>query len=41
LIEAVLEHHISVEHPDVATILDACDWARRATKEIYDRRFVL
>ncbi len=41
LIEAVLEQHAGVEHPDVATILETCDWARRATKEIYDRRFVL
>jgi len=34
LIEAVLEHHRSVEQPDIAAILEAAAWARRATREI-------
>lgn len=41
LIEAVLEQHAVVANPDVATILAACDWARRTTKEMYQRRYVL
>ena len=34
LIEAVLEQHRSVEQPDIAAILEAAAWARRATREI-------
>jgi 1-deoxy-D-xylulose-5-phosphate reductoisomerase len=34
LIEAALEHHRSVEQPDIAAILEATAWARRATREI-------
>ena len=41
LIEGVLEHHSVEANPDVATILEACDWARRTTKEMYERRSVL
>lgn len=41
LIEAVLEQHAVVAQPDVATILETSDWARRATKEMYQRRYVL
>lgn len=41
LIEAVLEQHTVEANPDVATILETCDWARRATKEMYQRRYVL
>ncbi|MHB8599681.1 MAG: 1-deoxy-D-xylulose-5-phosphate reductoisomerase [Ktedonobacteraceae bacterium] len=41
LIEAVLEQHTVEANPDVATILETCDWARRATKEMYQRRSVL
>lgn len=38
LIEAVLERHQSVARPDVATILDACAWARRTVRELYASR---
>ena len=41
LIEAVLERHQSVEQPDVATILDACAWARRTARELYAQHFLL
>lgn len=34
LIEAALEQHRSVEQPDIAAILEATAWARRATREI-------
>lgn len=33
LIEAVLEQHRSVEHLDIATILEATAWARRTARE--------
>ncbi len=39
LIEAVLERHQSVEQPDVATILAACDWARSTARELYTQHF--
>src|SRR6266849_680262 len=35
LIEAVLERHQSVEHPEVPAILEACAWARRTARELY------
>ncbi|HVB22630.1 MAG TPA: 1-deoxy-D-xylulose-5-phosphate reductoisomerase [Ktedonobacteraceae bacterium] len=41
LIESVLEQHAVVAQPDVTTILETSDWARRATKEMYLRRYVL
>lgn len=41
LIEAVLAQHTVEANPDVATILAVCDWARRMTKEMYQRRYVL
>ncbi len=34
LIEAVMQGHQSVEHPDIATILETTAWARRKTREI-------
>lgn len=39
LIEAVLERHRSVTQPDVPAILEACSWARRATREQYEKTF--
>ncbi|HLZ81144.1 MAG TPA: 1-deoxy-D-xylulose-5-phosphate reductoisomerase [Ktedonobacteraceae bacterium] len=33
LIEAVMQEHQYVEHPDIATILETIDWARRKTRE--------
>src|SRR5438034_2064583 len=33
LIEAVMEEHQSVAHPDIATILEATTWARRKARE--------
>ncbi|MEO8971939.1 MAG: 1-deoxy-D-xylulose-5-phosphate reductoisomerase [Ktedonobacteraceae bacterium] len=41
MIESVLEQHAVVANPDVATILETCTWARRTTKEMYQRRSVL
>lgn len=41
LIEAVLEQHRSVEQPDIATILEATAWARRATREIIMSQFTI
>src|SRR6266704_4267790 len=35
LIETVLARHQSVAQPDMATILDACTWARRTVQEVY------
>ncbi len=35
LIEAVLERHQSIADPDIATILDACTWARRTARKLY------
>jgi 1-deoxy-D-xylulose-5-phosphate reductoisomerase len=34
LIEAVMQEHQFVEHPDIATILETTAWARRKTREI-------
>ncbi|HET8910098.1 MAG TPA: 1-deoxy-D-xylulose-5-phosphate reductoisomerase [Ktedonobacteraceae bacterium] len=34
LIESVLSKHQPIEHPDVPSILEACAWARRMTKEL-------
>jgi 1-deoxy-D-xylulose-5-phosphate reductoisomerase len=34
LIEEVLARHQSAEQPDVTTILEACAWARRTTREV-------
>lgn len=39
LIEAVLERHQSISQPDVASILAACDWARRTARELYTQHF--
>lgn len=39
LIEAVLERHHSISQPDVASILAACDWARRTARELYTQHF--
>ena len=39
LIEAVLERHQSISQPDVASILAACEWARRTTRELYIQHF--
>jgi 1-deoxy-D-xylulose-5-phosphate reductoisomerase len=39
LIEAVLERHQSISQPDVASILAACDWARRTAHELYIQHF--
>jgi len=36
LVEAVLERHQSVPKPDVSTILEACAWARRTARELYN-----
>ncbi len=38
LIEGVLELHHSVAQPNVTTILEACAWARKTTRELYTRR---
>ncbi len=34
LIEAVLERHRVIVHPDVRQILSTCDWARQTTREL-------
>jgi len=41
LIEAVLEQHQSIEQPGVATILEACTWARRTAQELYQQHIAL
>ena len=41
MIEAVLTKHEPVANPDVATILATSEWARQATKEMYESRAVL
>lgn len=38
LIEGVLERHDSIEQPDVATTMEACDWARRTVRELWRKR---
>ena len=40
LIEDVLARHSAVEQPDVAAILDAADWARRTTRELYEQQHI-
>ncbi|MBO0781448.1 MAG: 1-deoxy-D-xylulose-5-phosphate reductoisomerase [Ktedonobacteraceae bacterium] len=37
LIEAVLERHHSIEEPDVATALEACNWARQTIRELHKK----
>ncbi len=37
LIEAVLERHTSIAQPTVAETLDASEWARRMTQELYQK----
>jgi 1-deoxy-D-xylulose-5-phosphate reductoisomerase len=37
LIEGALDHHQSVEQPDVATTLEACAWGRRAVREMWKK----
>jgi 1-deoxy-D-xylulose-5-phosphate reductoisomerase len=37
LIETVLARHQSIVEPDMATILDACAWARRTVQEVYQQ----
>ncbi|GAC1348498.1 MAG: 1-deoxy-D-xylulose-5-phosphate reductoisomerase [Ktedonobacteraceae bacterium] len=41
VIETVLERHQFTEQPDVATILDACAWARRTVRELYEQHTIL
>ena len=41
LIEAVLQRHQSIEQPGVATILEACAWARRTARELYQQHIAL
>ncbi len=36
LIEAVLERHQPITRPDVPAILEACAWARRTARELYE-----
>lgn len=38
LIETVLERHQSIAQPDVTTTLEACAWARRAVRELWQKR---
>lgn len=38
LIEAVLEHHHSIEQPDVSATLEACSWARTMVRELSGTR---
>jgi 1-deoxy-D-xylulose-5-phosphate reductoisomerase len=38
LIEDTLERHQSIAQPDVATLLEACNWARRMVQELADAR---
>ena len=39
LIERVLEQHQPVKNPDVPAILEACAWARRTTRALYEQRY--
>jgi 1-deoxy-D-xylulose-5-phosphate reductoisomerase len=39
LIETILEQHQPVSHPDVPAILDACAWARWATRTLYEQKY--
>jgi 1-deoxy-D-xylulose 5-phosphate reductoisomerase len=39
LIEEVLEQHQPVTNPDVPAILDACAWARRRARKVYEQRY--
>jgi len=36
LIEAVLERHQPITQPDVPAILEACAWARRTARDVYE-----
>jgi 1-deoxy-D-xylulose-5-phosphate reductoisomerase len=38
LIEAVLACHQSIEQPDIAQTLQACDWARHMVQELWKKR---
>jgi 1-deoxy-D-xylulose-5-phosphate reductoisomerase len=38
LIEATLELHQSTEQPDVAGTLEACAWARRTVRELWQKK---
>lgn len=40
LIEAVLERHTSIAQPSVAETLDACEWAREMTRELYQTKIL-
>lgn len=39
LIESILEQHQPVANPDVSALLEACAWARRTTRALYQQRF--
>ena len=39
LIETVLEEHQSIANPDVPTILEACAWARKRTRTLYEQHY--
>jgi 1-deoxy-D-xylulose-5-phosphate reductoisomerase len=39
LIETILEEHQSVANPDVPTILEACAWARKRTRALYEQHY--
>ena len=39
LIEAVLERHQPITQPDVPAILEACAWARRTARELYETAY--
>ena len=41
LIEDVMALHQSVEQPDVATIMNASEWARRTTRELYEQQRIV
>ena len=38
LIETVLEHHHSIEQPGLAATLEACSWARRMVRELWEKK---
>jgi 1-deoxy-D-xylulose-5-phosphate reductoisomerase len=39
LIETLLEEHQPVANPDVSAILEACAWARRRTRALYEQTY--
>lgn len=39
LIETILEEHQPVSNPDVPTILEACAWARKRTRALYEQHY--